>query len=62
MHTNHFDAVFSIPFVLRFSFECAEHKGFASEATDLCVYARQFLLSIGMTDGEIDTLLARITD
>jgi hypothetical protein len=27
---------------------------------DLSVYARSFLLSIGMTDAEIDALLARI--
>ena len=29
---------------------------------DLSVYARDFLLSIGMTDAEIDTLLDRLTD
>lgn len=29
---------------------------------DLSVYARQFLLSVGMTSGEIDALLSRIAD
>lgn len=29
---------------------------------DLSFYARRFLLSVGMTEPQIDTLLARLTD